>query len=151
MASPRTGGPQMPDSRPWPPASRPRARPSSGSLLRTRKLATRGTRKHRVIAAARYADVLNANLLAETHSWRYNATWRLASLLTQDDEPKSCAQALILWESAVRSGRRVWPSDLWPEHRRLLKGAQRAAKGAGEEVKAAEFAEKLLQIGNLMD
>lgn len=99
-----------------------------------------------MLAASHYAAVLNANFLAETHAWRFNATWRLATLLARDGPPKACAQALQLWESALRCGLLVWPSAYWPEHRRLLRGAIHAARGAGEGAKEEEFARKLAVI-----
>lgn len=108
-------------------------------------------RKFRQIAATQYAALLNENLLAETHSWRYNATWRLASLLMADDPPKkACEQALVLWQSAMRSGRLIWPSEHWTDHRNLLRGAQQAALGAGETAKSEDYARHLAEIEQQM-
>lgn len=101
-------------------------------------------------AASHYAALLNANLLAETHAWRFNATCRLASLLTRGNAPKSCAQALLLLESALRAGHLVWPSENWPEHRRLLRGACRAAQGAGDEARASKYEEEVCRIRERM-
>ncbi|CAK0863829.1 unnamed protein product [Prorocentrum cordatum] len=102
--------------------------------------AGRERERQSLLAAQHYASLLNVNLLAETHAWRYNACQRLAQLLTRPNAPKSCAQAIPLWESAMRSGSLVWPSDLWPDHRRLLRGLQRAAAGAGDVERATELA-----------
>lgn len=108
-------------------------------------------RKQQATAAAHYAALLNTNLLAETHAWRYNATWRLASLLMADAPPKkACIQALMLWESAMRSGLRVWPSEHWPEHRMLLRAAQQAASGASDEAKSEEYLRRLGEIEEQM-
>lgn len=116
-----------------------------------RPCAAEDLRKQRMIAASHYAALLNENLLAETHAWRYNATWRLATLLAADGAPKkACAQALVLWESAMRSGLLVWPSDHWPEHQRLLRGARIAASGAGEEEKSERYARQLAEIEQRM-
>lgn len=106
--------------------------------------------QQQMTAAQHYAAILNEKLLAETHAWRYNATWRLAALLTNPGAPKSCAKALPLWEAAMRSGLHVWPSEHWPEHRRLLAGARRAAEGAGDGVRAAEIGRQLEALDGAM-
>lgn len=105
----------------------------------------------RALCISAYVVVLNANLLAETHSWRYNATWRLAMLLTQDGTPEACRKALPLWDSALRCGLRVWPSEMWPEHRPLLRGAKRAAELAKDAERMATYQAQLERIEALLD
>lgn len=104
----------------------------------------------RGLCISAYAAVLNANLLAETHSWRFNATWRLALLLTQDSTPEACKKSLPLWDSALRCGLRVWPSELWPEHQPLLRGAARAAAAAQDETRIAAYKEQQERIDALL-
>jgi len=105
----------------------------------------------RGVCISAYVVVLNANLLAETHSWRYNATWRLALLLTQDGTPEACKKALPLWDAALRCGLRVWPSELWPEHRPLLRGARRAAELAKDETRVAAYQAQQERIDALLE
>lgn len=107
-------------------------------------------RKMKSASAQNYAALLNTNLLAETHAWRYNASWRLAALLSEDGPPKACAQSLQLWECAIRSGLLVWPSVNWPEHRRLLRGALQAALGAGDKDKEESLSRQLKEIEDCM-
>lgn len=105
----------------------------------------------RGLCVSAYAAVLNANVLTETHTWRFNATWRLAHLLTQDDTPQACQKSLQLWDSALRCGLRIWPSELWPEHRHLLRGAIRAAKTAKDETRTAAYQEQMARIEALLE
>lgn len=107
-------------------------------------------RRQQMIAASNYAALLNTNLLSETHSWRYNASCRLASVLTRDGSEKSSKQALMLWESTIRSGLKVWPSAHWPEHRKLLRGAKQAAIGANDQERAAKYSDELERIEKAM-
>jgi hypothetical protein len=98
------------------------------------------------IAAQQYAAVLREGVLATTHAWHYNATTKLATLLTQTKSPVLCERALALWEDAIAASNPVWPSPLWPERRDLERGAAAAARIAGNTVAADHHTAELSHI-----
>eukprot|EP00039_Didymoeca_costata_P033588 m.43045 g.43045 ORF g.43045 m.43045 type:complete len:383 (-) comp9944_c0_seq2:9-1157(-) len=75
-----------------------------------------------VIAIANYNQIISSGLLSESHTWFFNAAYRVALLLNARKSEKGFASALPLWKTVLKSAEAVFPSDLWPEMAAILQG-----------------------------